>query len=133
MIGSRTNCAAALAPVSVRRFAALFASSLVMMAACDDSGADDARVTAILALSGDTARGEGLYAVECAGCHRADGRGSAGGGRGEDLTAWVGRNDGGDLIEAIIEGDSGMPAFGAFLDDQAIADIAAYVAATFGR
>ena len=101
------------------------------LGACDDGG--DARIATILELSGDIDRGEELYASECASCHRADGRGSAGGGRGKDLTVWVGRNSASELVEAIIGGTSGMPSFGTFLDDQQIADLAAYVRDAFGR
>ena len=102
-----------------------------------DAGADgstgygNARRARILGLTGTPATGEGVYLVDCALCHRADGTGRTGGGTGKDLTEWLRDHDDAAVVDAILDGRPGMPAFGAALADQEVADLAAYLRAAF--
>jgi len=80
----------------------------------------DPRATAVLALSGDAARGRALYAQTCAGCHR---------GHAEwRLTLQLYGQDG--FVSTMIEGvpRTRMPSFSAWTDQQ-LADVHAYVRA----
>ena len=102
-------------------------------AAPADQAPQDARVARILGLRGVADDAQGLYAVECAPCHMESGRGAAGGGRGKDLTQWLGRHEDAAAIDAILYGRAGMLAYGDQLRDQEVADLVAYLRARFDR
>ena len=95
-----------------------------------DAGAQ-ARADRIAALTGDVAAGQLQYENNgCSGCHGATGLGtSAGVALKEPL-----KNDSNVEIINVVLGGKGqaMPAFGS-LEDQAIADLYAYMKATFGK
>lgn len=85
----------------------------------------------ILALSGDSAAGDAIYASNCSSCHAADGTGDF----GPDLTAslpdtatWTDEA----IVERIFDGGNGMTAFGDSLTGQEIADVTEYIIGTFG-
>ena len=90
---------------------------LMIVGACDGGGS---RVDDILALSGDEAAGDALYAQNCAVCHGASG----GGGSGPNLT---GESLDGEVVQVILSGEDEMQAFGDVLSDQEIADILAWL------
>lgn len=90
-----------------------------MMAGCDGGGSGS-RVDDILALSGDEAAGDALYAQNCAVCHGAAG----GGGSGPNLT---GKSVTGEVVQVILNGEDEMQAFGDVLSDQEIADLLAWL------
>ncbi len=113
---------------------ALFASCLGL-AACDDAGtaspAADTAVGADTTLGSETtpeppaepdlANGQAIFTANCGSCHGADARsGSA----GEDLP---GKSE--DAIrQAVRNGRSGMPSFGASqIDDAGLADLVAWI------
>jgi mono/diheme cytochrome c family protein len=101
----------------------------------DDGSSDvgepaNPRAAAILTLGGNVAAGEQIYLSECESCHRVDGTGVTNGGIGKDLTDWLPRNGDAAAVDAILNGRAGMLAYD-FLSDQEIADVLAYVRATF--
>lgn len=101
----------------------------------EDSSADvgapaNPRAAAILSLGGNAEAGEQVYLSECEPCHRVDGTGATNGGIGKDLTDWLPRNEDSAAVDAILNGRTGMLAYD-FLTDQEIADVLAYIRATF--
>ena len=88
----------------------------VVATACD--GVTSERAQTILALTGDVVNGESLYSTNCASCHLADGSGDIGSniqGVDQDL-----------LVDAMLNGRTGMISYADLFVDQEIADIAAY-------
>ena len=75
---------------------------------------------AALALEGDATNGAEVYAVNCAGCHGADG----GGGSGPNIQ---GEDSEEEVASVILEGEDSMPSFDGDLTDQEIADVVAFV------
>ena len=99
----------------------LVGMSLMGAMGCD--GAEDpSRTDDILALTGAAGFGETVYQTNCAACHAADGTG----GVGADLTVRVPATDDAVVVDIVLTGTTGMPAFGN-LSDQAIADLLAYL------
>ena len=88
-----------------------------------DTGAD------IASLTGDATAGADVYAGSCAFCHTESGGEN---GTTPALTARVPGLSKEDIINAIENGIGSMPGFGSTLEDQQIADVTAYVQATFG-
>ena len=97
------------------------ALALVACGGDDGTGSGD-RVDTILAIDGDAASGEGLYADNCALCHGDDGSGGSG-------SSLLGKSDEAEIVETILFGEDGtaMAPFEDQLDDQEIADITAFV------
>ncbi len=97
-----------------------------LLMACGDKSDDTSgdRVSTITALSGDSTSGEALYTSNCSGCHAADGSGGAGPALMGDLP------DAEEIAETVINGKESMPSFDS-LSDQDIADVIAYLQATF--
>ena len=76
---------------------------------------------------GDAAAGEQVFTDNCASCHGEDGTG----GQGPDL-----HNpdlDTARVTDQVTNGGGGMPPFGDQLDEQQIADVAAYVVEEFAQ
>lgn len=94
----------------------------VMMALCCVLGACETepagRAEQILSLSGDVASGEIEYTTNCVSCHSADGSGGIGSNI-QDTDVEV-------MVDAMLNGRSGMISYADLLQDQQIADIAAY-------
>ncbi|MCK6521874.1 cytochrome c [Myxococcota bacterium] len=91
-----------------------------------DSGGDS-QVDAILALTGDSTAGATVFSNTCAGCHGADGAS----GYAANLVEEIPEKDDAFIVGVIINGyEGGMPAQD--LSDQEVADVLAYVRATFG-
>ncbi|MCK6515705.1 cytochrome c [Myxococcota bacterium] len=113
---------------------ALIAFTLAFTAACGDkdtgtdSGGDsNSEVDAILALTGDATAGGTTFANTCAACHGADGAS----GYAANLVEEIPEKDDAFIVDIVINGDGGgMPAQD--LSDQEVADVLAYVRATFG-
>lgn len=84
------------------------------------------------ALVGDSASGATLYAAACEGCHGADGTlgTDIGGTASADLSVRVPAMEDDDIADQIENGGSAMPA--QYDDPQDIADVIAYLRATFG-
>ena len=113
----------------------LLAFTLAFTAACGDkdtgtdSGGDSgaSEVDAILALTGDATAGATTFSNTCAACHGADGAS----GYAANLVEEIPSKDDAFIVNIIINGDGGgMPAQD--LSDQEVADVLAYVRATFG-
>lgn len=102
--------------------------AVVVLAACGPT----TREGRIEALTGSVSSGEALYASTCASCHGADGKGLAGSGPALDEPA---KNDSAqELIGVIVNGrpNTAMGAYG-YRTDQQLADLYAYIKATFGK
>jgi mono/diheme cytochrome c family protein len=92
----------------------------------DETGTTD-RVDVVIALTGVAADGEAPYKSTCGICHGDDGTGPI-----SDFTGDVPGLAEEDVIRIIIRGTGTMASQGGNLDDQEIADVSAYVIATFG-
>jgi mono/diheme cytochrome c family protein len=84
---------------------------LISLFAC----ATETRELDIMAINGDAAKGEALFAT-CTGCHGADGAGD------ENIRGAGGRG----ALETIMYGEDEMPAYEGWAD-QDLADVLAYV------
>ena len=82
----------------------------------------------VLSLDGDVATGSEIYEMRCSGCHGDDGEG----GFGPALAETAPNTSDEALLEVIVYGDTGMPAYDGILSDQEQADILAYLRDTFG-
>ena len=92
------------------------------------AGAERGRAADIVALPRDPERGEAIYARDCAGCHGANGEGAAGPALAEHLEQHTEEA----IVERILEGARGMPAFGE-LADADIADLLGFLYASFSQ
>lgn len=109
----------------------LAAATLLSACGSDDEDPPADRVTTILGLTGDSATGMTAFTQNGCGnmaCHGADGdSGSA-----ADLSARVPARTDTQLVTSLVNGlDGGMPAY-TQRPDQEIADLLAYLNATFG-
>jgi cytochrome c oxidase subunit 2 len=93
------------------------------------------RIASIAKLTGNTAAGKTVYetssAPKCAACHGADGKGNDAK-KFPELAEPSQNDDVAELAEAIVNGKGKMPAQKS-LTDQQIADVVAYMKATFGK
>lgn len=115
------------------------ALALLLLAACDDDYIldevedtdtdvpDSARAADVLALTGDATLGESTFTTTCAGCHNADGSENIGPGLADSISTLTPET----ALSTIIDGDGGMPAYG-YLSDEDLADLWAYLTATWG-
>lgn len=87
------------------------------------------RVNAVLALDGLASSGATWFAANCAGCHGSTGEGSS---FAPSLYTRVPNRDDESLVQTLIQGRGGMPAWGNTFNDQQLADLRAYLRATFG-
>lgn len=109
-------------------------AALTLVAACGDDKDDTAQGHTgaldsdhpALALTGDETAGETVFSTICATCHGADGTG----GSGPNITGVTSGLSDAEIVTIIAEGKGSMPAQG--LDDQEIADVLAYIRATWG-
>lgn len=99
-----------------------FVFALALLGACDKG---DPAVDAVLALQGDVTEGEQVWAV-CGACHGANGEG----GTGPAMTEEAAELTDEELVDIMIYGYEEMAGQG--LDDQEMADVLAYIRATFG-
>ena len=98
-----------------------------LLVGCGDKDGDSAsaRVDDILALTGDSGSGASVYSGNCAACHGADGEG----GTGPAMSDAASGSDE-EIVETVLNGEGSMPSFSS-LEDQEIADLLAYINATF--
>lgn len=99
------------------------AALAALLVACGSS-ADPGRVSAVEALTGDTANGKLLYEQTCTSCHGADGKS---GSEKRNVAADAARDRTG-AIDQVLAGGGSMPAYADQFTDQEVADIVAYTA-----
>jgi mono/diheme cytochrome c family protein len=77
--------------------------------------------------------GEDLFVNVCRGCHMADGRGAAGAGTYPSLAGNRNLEASGYPVTAVVNGQRGMPAFGAMMSDEQVAAVVNYLRTHFGN
>ncbi len=92
-----------------------------------DSREIEERAARILAATGEPSRGAALFATNCARCHGADGTGDF----GPNLYDRVPMRDDDTLARRLLLGLGPMPAWDSVLSDQELADLLAFLRATF--
>jgi len=110
-------------------FAHVFAGE----AAHFDRGDEEAvrpRITDILAKTPNATAGGTTFSQLCAGCHGAAGQG---GGFAPSLVERVPMREDESILQTLIAGKGGMPAWGERLNDQQLADLLAHLRARFGK
>ena len=77
--------------------------------------------------------GEELFANVCRGCHMSDGRGATGAGTYPSLAGDSNLESGGYPIGVVVNGQRGMPRFGAMMNDEQVAAVVNYLRTHFGN
>jgi len=77
--------------------------------------------------------GEELFVNVCRGCHMADGRGATGAGIYPSLAGNKNLEAGGYPVAVVVNGQRGMPAFGAMMSDDQVAAVVNYLRTHFGN
>ena len=75
--------------------------------------------------------GEELYANVCQGCHMSDARGAAGAAAYPPLAANQKLQDSAYPLDIVVNGQRGMPAFGAMMSDDQVAAVVNYLRTHF--
>jgi mono/diheme cytochrome c family protein len=75
--------------------------------------------------------GEELFASVCQGCHMSDGKGATGAGAYPSLAANRRLEASGYPVEIVVNGQRGMPAFGAMMSDDQVAAVVNYLRTHF--
>lgn len=77
--------------------------------------------------------GEELFANVCRGCHMSDARGATGAGTYPSLVADRNLEASGYPVAVVVNGQRGMPAFGAMMSDDQVAAVVNYLRTHFGN
>ena len=77
--------------------------------------------------------GEDLFANVCRGCHMSDGKGATGAGTYPSLAGNGNLESSGYPVGVVVNGQRGMPPFGAMMSDDQIAAVVNYVRTHFGN
>jgi mono/diheme cytochrome c family protein len=77
--------------------------------------------------------GEELFANVCRGCHMSDGKGATGAGTYPSLAGNGNLESSGYPIGIVVNGQRGMPPFGAMMSDDQVAAVVNYVRTHFGN
>jgi mono/diheme cytochrome c family protein len=77
--------------------------------------------------------GEELFAKVCRGCHMADAKGAAGAGTYPALAGNGNLEARGYPVAVVVNGQRGMPAFGAMMSDDQVAAVVNYLRTNFGN
>jgi mono/diheme cytochrome c family protein len=75
--------------------------------------------------------GEDLFANVCRGCHMSDGKGAAGAGTYPSLAANKNLQASGYPVYVVVNGQRGMPPFGAMMSDDQVAAVVNYLRTHF--
>jgi mono/diheme cytochrome c family protein len=75
--------------------------------------------------------GEELFANICRGCHMSDARGATGAGTYPSLAGNKNLEAGGYPVTVVVNGQRGMPAFGAMMSDDQVAAVVNYLRTHF--
>jgi mono/diheme cytochrome c family protein len=77
--------------------------------------------------------GEELFANVCRGCHMSDGKGAVGAGTYPSLVGNRNLEAGGYPVTVVVNGQRGMPGFGAMMSDDQVAAVVNYLRTHFGN
>ena len=77
--------------------------------------------------------GEELFANVCRGCHMSDGKGASGAGTYPSLAGNRNLEVGGYPVAVVVNGQRGMPAFGAMMSDDQVVAVVNYLRTHFGN
>jgi cytochrome c5 len=77
--------------------------------------------------------GEELFANVCRGCHMSDARGAVGAGTYPSLAGNGNLESSGYPVGIVVNGQRGMPAFGAMMSDDQVAAVVNYLRTHFGN
>jgi mono/diheme cytochrome c family protein len=77
--------------------------------------------------------GEDLFANICRGCHMPDGKGATGAGTYPSLAGNGNLEAGGYPVAVVVNGQRGMPSFGAMMSDDQVAAVVNYLRTHFGN
>jgi mono/diheme cytochrome c family protein len=77
--------------------------------------------------------GEELFANVCRGCHMSDGKGATGAGTYPSLAGNSNLESSGYPVGIVVNGQRGMPPFGAMMNDDQVAAVVNYVRTHFGN
>jgi mono/diheme cytochrome c family protein len=77
--------------------------------------------------------GEDLFINVCRGCHMSDGKGAAGAGTYPSLAGNSNLESSGYPVGIVVNGQRGMPPFGAMMSDDQVAAVVNYVRTHFGN
>ena len=77
--------------------------------------------------------GEELFANVCQGCHMTDGKGAAGAGTYPSLAGNRNLEASGYPVEIVVNGQRGMPAFGAMMSDDQVVAVINFLRTHFGN
>ena len=77
--------------------------------------------------------GEELFANVCRGCHMSDGKGATGAGTYPSLAGNSNLEASGYPVGVVVNGQRGMPPFGAMMSDDQVAAVVNYVRTHFGN
>jgi mono/diheme cytochrome c family protein len=77
--------------------------------------------------------GKAIYTNVCQGCHMPDAKGAVGAGMYPALASNAKLETAGYPVSIVTHGQKAMPAFGALLNDQQIADVVNYVRTSYGN
>jgi mono/diheme cytochrome c family protein len=77
--------------------------------------------------------GEELFANVCRGCHMPDGKGATGAGTYPSLAGNSNLESSGYPVGIVVNGQRGMPPFGAMMNDDQVAAVVNYVRTHFGN
>jgi mono/diheme cytochrome c family protein len=75
--------------------------------------------------------GEELFANVCRGCHMSDAKGATGAGTYPSLAGNKNLESGGYPVTVVVNGQRGMPAFGAMMSDDQVAAVVNYLRTHF--
>ncbi len=87
-----------------------------------------ARVNNVLSLTGIASAGSALFAERCTGCHGPEGAGTS---AAPNLGERVPMREDSSLIQTLISGRGGMPSWGELFSNQELANLHAFLRATF--
>ena len=77
--------------------------------------------------------GQAIFSNVCQGCHMPDAKGAVGAGMYPALASNAKLETSGYPVAVVVHGQKAMPAFGALLNDQQVADVVNYIRANFGN
>jgi mono/diheme cytochrome c family protein len=109
------------------------ALSLLSFMACAQSAASSTSPGLSQGLRFFEMSGEELFASVCRGCHMSDAKGAVGAGTYPSLAGNGNLEVGGYPVAVVVNGQRGMPGFGAMMSDDQVAAVVNYLRTHFGN